>query len=254
MKRSDEDETDFRVVRYHLSHFVLSLGLLLIASPAFAGKTDIHVDFDRNFDFKTITSYAWKDDPKQSLSQDNPYLNDRIVEVVDARFYRAGIKKMKGAAPAGGSAGGGAAAGATPAGEKASGISALPGAPVAAEGTPDIYVAYRVSTTTDLSLDSGFFGYGYPLGWFWDPYWNSVWATPNMPSAGRTYTKGTLLIEAWTAQDRKLIWRGAATGAVSENYEKMYDKIFKVVGQIADRWRDMREEQEKEKAKAASAR
>ncbi len=193
---------------------VLALGLLLLASPALAGKNDIHVDFDKEFDFSAIHSYAWKDDPKTSLSQDNPYLHQRIIEVVGARLYRANIAQD--------------------------------------EAKPDIYIGYRVSTTTDLSLDSGFFGYGYPIGWYWDPYWNSVWATPNMPSGGRTYTKGTLLIEAWTAETKKLIWRGSATAAVTENYDKMYDRIYKIVGQIADRWQDMRSDQAKEKAKAAT--
>jgi hypothetical protein len=189
-------------------------GLLLMASPLLAG--DIHVDFDKDFDFSSIHSYAWQDDPKTSLSENNPPLHARIVEVVGARFYRAGIQKN--------------------------------------ESTPDIYVGYRVSTSTDLSLDSGYYGYGYPLGWYWDPYWNNVWATPNMPSGGRTYTKGTLLIEAWTAGTKKLIWRGSATAAVTENYDKMYNKIFKLVGQIADRWHAMRADQEKEKAKASATR
>jgi len=191
----------------------LCVGLLLLASPSVAG--DIHIDFDKDFDFSSVHSYTWKDDPKTSLSQDNPFFHERILEVVDARLYRAGIKK--------------------------------------AESAPDIYMGYRVSTSTDLSLDSPFFGYGYPLGWYWDPYWNSVWATPNMPSGGRTYTKGTLLIEAWTRESNTLIWRGSSTGAVTTDYDKMSKRIFKLVGQIADRWRDMREDQEKEKAKAPAS-
>ena len=201
-------------MRGHLRQLALCVALLLIASPLLAGKNDIHVDFDKAFDFSTIKSYAWKDDPKTSLSQDNPYLHDRIMEVVGARLYRANIAQD--------------------------------------EAKPDIYIGYRVSTTTDLSLDSSFYGYGYPIGWYWDPYWNSLWATPNMPGSGRTYTKGTLLVEAWTTGTKKLIWRGSATSAMSENYDKMYDKIFKIVGQIVERWHDMRADQDKEKAKAAA--
>jgi hypothetical protein len=32
----------------------------------------------------------------------------------------------------------------------------------------------------------------------------------------------------------------------------MYDRIFKIVGQIADRWHQMRDDQAKEKAKASA--
>jgi len=201
-------------VQDHLRQLALCLGLLFLASPALAGKNDIHVDFDKDFDFSTIHSYAWHEDPTFSLEKDNKYIHDRIVDVVDARFYRAGIKKL--------------------------------------DSGGDINIAYRVSTSTDLSLDSGFIGYGYPIGWYWDPYWNSLWATPNMPGSGRTYTKGTLLVEAWTTETKKLIWRGSATSAMSENYDKMYEKIYKIVGQITDRWHDMRADQDKEKAKAAA--
>ena len=186
--------------------------LLLISSPLLA--SDVHIDFDKEFDFSSIHTYAWKDDPKASLSEDYPFLHDRIVEVVDARLFRGGYEKV--------------------------------------ESEPDAYIAYRVSTTTDLSLDSPFLGYTYPSGWYWDSYWVSAWSTPGMP--GRTYTHGTLLIEVWTSRTNQLIWRGSATAAVSGNYDKMSKRIFNVVGQIADRWRKMHERQEKEKAKASAGR
>ena len=52
----------------------------------------------------------------------------------------------------------------------------------------------------------------------------------------------------------QLIWRGSATGAVTGDYDKMSKRIFKLVGQIADRWREMREDQAKGKAKASAGR
>jgi hypothetical protein len=184
--------------------------LLLVATPLLAG--DVHIDYDKDFDFSSIHTYTWKDDPKTSLSQDNPYFHDRIIEVVDSRLYRGGAKKV--------------------------------------ESDPDVYIAYRVSTTTDLSLDCGYFGYTYPGGWYWDPYWNSVWATPNMPSSGRTYTHGTMLIEIWTAATKQLIWRGSTVASVTDDYDKMSNRIFKAIVQLSDKWRDMHEKQMKEAAKA----
>lgn len=184
--------------------------LLLAAVPLLAGS-DIQIDFDREFDFSTIHSYAWKDDPRRSLSEDNPFLHERIVEIVDGRLYRAGIKKV--------------------------------------EADPDAYIAYRVATNSDMAIDAAEYGYFYPGTWYWSPAaWS--WATPNMPTE-RTFTKGTLLIEVWTARNKQIIWRGSGQGETSTNLDKMQKKILTLITKMADKWGDMRANQEREKAKAA---
>jgi len=185
--------------------------LLVAASPAGAGS-DIQIDFDRAFDFSTIHSYAWKDDPKVSLSEDNPFLHSRIVEIVDGRMYRAGIKKV--------------------------------------EEDPDAYVAYRVAINSDMAIDAAEYGYFYPGTWYWSPVaWS--WATPNMPDE-RTYTKGTLLIEIWTARTKQIVWRGSGQGETTTNLDKMNKKILTLITKMADRWREMRADHERDKAKAAA--
>ena len=184
--------------------------LLLAAVPLLAGS-DIQIDFDREFDFSTIHSYAWKDDPRRSLSEDNPFLHGRIVEIVDGRLYRAGIKKV--------------------------------------EDDPDAYIAYRVATNSDMAIDAAEYGYFYPGTWYWSPAaWS--WATPNMPTE-RTFTKGTLLIEVWTARNKQIVWRGSGQGETSTNLDKMQKKILTLITKMADKWGDMRANQEREKAKAA---
>lgn len=184
--------------------------LLAAALPAGAGS-DIQIDFDRQFDFSAIHSYAWKDDPRRSLSEDNPFLHERIVEIVDGRLYRAGIKKV--------------------------------------EADPDAYIAYRVAIDSDMAIDAMEYGYFYPASWYWSPAaWS--WATPNMPDE-RTYTKGTLLIEVWTAQTKQMVWRGSGQSETTTNLDKMQKRILTLITKMADRWRDMRTDQEREKAKAA---
>ena len=188
-----------------------ALGLLFaFAVPAGAGS-DIQIDFDRAFDFSTIHSYAWKDDPRRSLSEDNPFLHGRIVEIVDGRLYQAGIKKV--------------------------------------EENPDAYIAYRVAINSDMALDAAEYGYFYPASWYWSPAaWS--WATPNMPTE-RTYTKGTLLIEVWTAGSKQIIWRGSAQSETTVNLDKMNKKLLTLITRMSDKWRDMRADQEREKTKAA---
>lgn len=186
--------------------------LLFIAFPAGAGS-DIEIDFDRAFDFSTIHSYAWKDDPKRSLSEDNPFLHERIVEIVDGRLYRGGVRKVK------------------------------------PEENPDAYIAYRVAINSDMAIEAAEYGYFYPATWYWSPaQW--AWATPNMPSE-RTYTKGALLIEVWTAGTKQIIWRGSGQGETTTNLDKMQKRILTLITKIGDKWRAMRADQEKEKAKAA---
>jgi uncharacterized protein DUF4136 len=193
---------------------LLLAALLLVAVPAMAGG-DVHIDFDRSFDFSTIHSYAWRDDPKRSLSQDNPYLHERIVENVDGKLYQAGVKKVE------------------------------------ESGDPDAFVAYRVAIDSDMAIDAAEYGYFYPASWYWSPgAWS--WATPNMPTE-RTYTKGTLLIEVWSARTKQMIWRGSGQQETTTNLDKMNKRIFDLITKIADTWRGMRAKQEKEKAKAASS-
>lgn len=189
----------------------LLLLLLLVASPLLAGKNDVHIDFDPHFDFSTIKTYSWVDDPRTSLSQDNPFYHQRIVELVDLRISRSGIRKV--------------------------------------ETEPDVYIAYRVAVNTDMSRDA--FGYFYPGTWLWDPYY-WAWATPNMPD-DRSYAKGTLLIEAWTARTNQIFWRGSGSADVTTNMDKMNKRIVDLLVRISDKWRDMRANQDREKAKAAAA-
>lgn len=189
------------------------LGLLLVAAPVVAGS-DIQIDFDKEFDFSTIHSYAWKDDPKRSLSEDNPFYHERIVEVVDGKLYQAGAKK------------------------------------VGENDDPDAFIAYRVAINSDMAIAAEQYGYFYPASWYWSPAaWS--WATPNMPNE-RTYTKGTLLIEVWTARTKQMIWRGSAHGDTTTNVDKMNKRIFDLITKIADKWRDMRAKQERGKAKSAA--
>jgi hypothetical protein len=185
--------------------------LLLAFTCPLEAKDDIQIDFDRAFDFSTVRSYAWRDDPKVSLSEDNPFYHERIVEIVDGRMYQAGIRKV--------------------------------------EEDPDVYIAYRVATNSDLAIDAAEYGYFYPGTWYWSPAaWS--WATPNMPSE-RTYTKGTLLIEIWTARTKQIIWRGSGQEETTTNMDKMSKRIFHLITKMAERWREMRADHEKKKAKAA---
>jgi hypothetical protein len=190
---------------------LVAIAWLLSAATSVGAGSDIQIDFDRDFDFSTIHSYAWKDDPRRSLSEDNPFLHERIVEIVDGRLYRGGIKK--------------------------------------AEADPDAFIAYRVAIDSDMAIDAMEYGYFYPASWYWSPAaWS--WATPNMPDA-RTYTKGTLLIEVWTADTKRMIWRGSGQTETTTNLDKMQKRILTLITKMSDRWRDMRTDQEHEKAKAA---
>jgi hypothetical protein len=70
----------------------------------------------------------------------------------------------------------------------------------------------------------------------------------------RTYTKGTLLIEAWTARTNQIIWRGSGSADVTSNMDKMNKRVVDLLVRISDKWRDMRAHPEREKSKAAATR
>jgi len=54
-----------------------------------------------------------------------------------------------------------------------------------------------------------------------------------------TYTRGTLIIDAWNAATEQLVWRGSANDIVPENPQKLDRKLERSVAKIAKKWQKM---------------
>lgn len=87
-----------------------------------------------------------------------------------------------------------------------------------AEENPDVYVTYHASGKQEVRVTATSHGYGYRRGW-------SGGGTTT--GSTHTYLKGTLVVDIWDAETKKLVWRGTATDTVSDKPEKNEKKINK---------------------------
>jgi hypothetical protein len=99
------------------------------------------------------------------------------------------------------------------------------------EDDPDIYVTYHTSQQQDLKLNVTLYSYSYSAGWFWSPLWGS-----GMDVA--SYTKGTLVVDAWNPHTKNIVWRGVVTGVVPDQAspDKAQKTIERALDAIGQEW------------------
>ena len=191
------------------------LALLLVAGPAFASK--VYIDFDTNYDFDSVKTFAWASTPETSVETDNPLLHARIKADIEKYLVASGLREV--------------------------------------EDNPDVYVTYHGNSKEEMSISTSSMGYGYPGGWGYGGYgyggyhgygWGgSVGSTSTTVS---TYEVGTLVVDVWDADTKELVWRGTAGGImITENATKMSKRIDKALQKIVKKSRQTFEKAQRQK-------
>ena len=90
------------------------------------------------------------------------------------------------------------------------------------EGQADVAVTAHVSTQERQKLETFYTGWG---GWGWSG-WGPVETTV------KTYLNGTLVVDLFDANTKKLVWRGEATDTVSDNPAKNAERIDKAINKM----------------------
>jgi hypothetical protein len=185
------------------------LAALVLAGPAFAQKA--YIDFDKEYDFDSIKTFAWAKTPETSVEEQDPLMHSRIVNAIEHYLSQAGFTEVE-------------------------------------QGdTPDIYVTYHTSTKEEMSLNTTNFGYGYPGGWHYGGYWGGGFGTSSTTVS--TWQVGTLVVDAWDSDSKNLVWRGMATNiTVSPNPDKMMKRIDKSLAKIVKASQKAFEKEAKAKA------
>lgn len=88
------------------------------------------------------------------------------------------------------------------------------------ESNPNMYVTYHASSHQTQQYVTDNFGYG------------RGWGMGTSTTQTYTYTKGTLVVDLWSAQEKKLLWRGTATDTLSDKPEKNSKKIHKAMEKL----------------------
>ena len=99
------------------------------------------------------------------------------------------------------------------------------------DSNADLHVTYHAATGQQSEYYTTGYGYGVGPGWRWGGYGAAGSTTREV-----TYTVGTLVVDVWDASDKQLIFRGSASGTVSEDPSKSTENINKVMAQIFENY------------------
>lgn len=192
------------------------LAVLVLAGPAFAQKA--YVDYDKEYDFDKIETFAWAKTPETSLETKDPLMHSRIRNAIEHYLSQAGFVEVEQGAD------------------------------------PDIYVTYHTDTKEEMSLNTTNFGYGYPGGWGYGGYWGGYggMGMGTSSTSVSTWEVGTLVVDVWDPDTKTIVWRGMATNiTVSPDPDKMMKRIDKALAKMVKTSQKAEAKAEKDRAKAA---
>ena len=159
----------------------------------------VYIDYDKDYK-KPVHTFKWAETKETSLESTNSLMHSRIINAIQHYIHEVGVREV-------------------------------------AEN-PDVYVTYHVSTANRQQLNTTSWGYGYPAGWAWNPYWGNAWGMGMGTSTTTvsTYTDGTLIIDVWDAESKMLIWRGTATATLKQKPEKQAKQLDKALQKMMHAW------------------
>ena len=178
-------------------------GLLAVAAivvtPTVAQK--ITIDYAHDFDFSEVNSFQYVETKDSNVGND----------LTDDRLHAAIIREMK---------------------ENG-------GQEVTSD--PDVFITYHVVTKDNTVFNTTSYGYG-----GWGPGWGGYGrygygygaGIGPMDSTTRayTYTDGTLIIDAYDPETKKLIWRGTGTVTLKSKPEKQAKQVDKILDKMGKQW------------------
>ena len=176
---------------------VLLLVLSIVAAPAIAQK--VYIDYDHDFDFDPVETFAYVDTPDSNA---DPLSDGRIrTLIIEHLTEEGGLRKV--------------------------------------ESDADLYITYHVTTEDSTVLNTSSFGYGgYGGGWGgYGRYGHSGYGGGGMSTTtASTYTEGTLVVDAYEPSEKKMVWRGSGTVTVKDNPSKQEKQIQNVLQKMGKKW------------------
>jgi hypothetical protein len=86
----------------------------------------------------------------------------------------------------------------------------------------DIGVAAVATTREKPTLETLYNGFG---GWYWQGFGEAT-------TTVQTYREGTLIVDLFDGNTKRLIWRGSASDTLSEKAEKNTEKLDKAINKM----------------------
>ena len=97
---------------------------------------------------------------------------------------------------------------------------------------PDLYITYHQTSKENTVYNTTSFGYGgFHGGW---GRWGGGMGTATTTAS--TYTEGTLIIDAYGPDEKKMIWSGTGTVTVKSKPEKQTKQINNILDKLGKKW------------------
>ena len=109
------------------------------------------------------------------------------------------------------------------------------------ESDADLYVTYHLSSKENLVLNTTSMGYG-GYGGGWRGWGGSMGMST---TTATTYTMGTLILDAYEPDDKKMVWRGTGTVTLKQKPEKVTKQIHSILTKMGKKWQKILKNQGK---------
>jgi hypothetical protein len=175
----------------------LLIALVVVATPSMAQK--ITIDYAHDFDFSKVKTFTYVETEKTKA--DSELTANRIKNSIIRELREGGLKEV--------------------------------------DSGGDLYVTYHVVTKENTVFNTTSFGYG-----GWGPGWGGYGAwgygygggMGSSTTTATTYTEGTLIIDAYEPQEKKMVWRGTGTVTVKAKPQKQAKQVDKILTKMGNKW------------------
>jgi hypothetical protein len=178
--------------------------LCLIAGNALAKD---NVDFDKSIDFTSFHTFQLLPNPDGALAKANELMDGRVQDMIRQHLVAQGLKEVS--------------------------------------ANPDLLVSYDASSQDHKVYNTMGMGQGMGMGMGprWGRFGGAGMGMDDMATTESTFTDGTLVINAYTPDPKKMVWRGTAEESVSDNPDKTAKNIEKSLDKLFEKWGKIKKKQ-----------
>jgi hypothetical protein len=185
----------------------LTFVLAIIAGPALAQK--ITIDYARDFDFDSVETFTYIETKDSNMGND--LMDNRVRDEIIREMKEGGLKQV--------------------------------------ESGADIYITFHVTSEDNTTFHTTGYGYGgYGPGWggygrygYGRRYGGGYGGAT---TTATTYTKGTLIVDAYEPGKKELVWRGTGTVTVKEKPAKQEKQLKSILTKMGKQWEKILKEME----------
>jgi hypothetical protein len=174
------------------------LGVMIVLGLAAvpAFAQKVTIDYAHEYDFDDIKTFQYVE--TEETRAGNEIMHDRVTGLIKQELVEGGLQEV--------------------------------------ESDPDIFVTYHFTSKDQTVLNTTHMGYGgYHGGWYgWGGYGGMGMGSST--TTATTYTIGTLIIDAYDASEKKMIWRGTGTVTVKSKPEKQLKQVQNILKKLGNRW------------------